>query len=245
VSAIPSGRGITYQTLEIGLLVFCCCAVPAVGQNPQSDQAHQANDCRLAQQVLTLGQPANKHAWAVRVIGNCGAAGGQTLATVLLRHRADQAPSPEFEALVESASLVRDRCLFERALAIASDADAGSAARVESIRILYHLLNPATLAPYAMFVEAPNAERHAMPLVSSTGDSEGDPLPTDALAQVVSSMAVVRSDAGAPEEVRRAASVLWLDARDTVLRAQLCPTNPDSAACDEVIERWFEEHPES
>ena len=57
---------------------------PAMGQNADSVQLR--NECRLAHQILTKGQPANQRDWALEFIRRCGSLGGEAIAHLIRSH---------------------------------------------------------------------------------------------------------------------------------------------------------------
>jgi hypothetical protein len=204
-------------------------------------QDRHAMECRQAYAILTHAQ-AGDHAWAVQVAGTCEAQGAQALASVLDEHRGDASPD-SLEPVVEAAALITDRTMYEKALGIAMDHGAGTGARVQAIRIVYHQLNPGAFAPYAVFVTAPGP---SMPLitpgVSTGGASRGVPLPGDVHRAVFDAMRSVAGDAAAPADVRTAAEVLEHDAEHGVLKARLCSASTSESDCDDRIERWRRKH---
>jgi hypothetical protein len=110
------------------------------------------NDCRLAHQVLTNGQPAVKRSWALAIVAGCGPLGGEALAHLLREHRFDTEQNPELERIVTSATKLTDRAIYEAAIAVAQDRTAGVVGRVEALRTLYNQLTPGSFAPYESFV---------------------------------------------------------------------------------------------
>lgn len=102
---------------------------------------HHRNDCRLAHQVLTHGQPAVRRAWALEVAPGCGALGGQALAAALEELR-NASAGAELEAVVYAASRLTDATVFQAALRLGSDAGAGPDARVAAWRVVQYQLVP-------------------------------------------------------------------------------------------------------
>lgn len=162
---------------------------------------HQA-DCRLAAQVLTLGQPANKRDWAVRFARSCGSVGGEAIGRALREHRTDVHTNEELELLVTSTSALIDAAIFEAALDVAGDPDAGVVARVQAVRAIYFQLHPGRLDPYESFL--PGHEEAYFPL--SHHEEHGTPLPPDAHERAAVLAELLRSDAD--ERIRSAAEKL-------------------------------------
>jgi hypothetical protein len=162
----------------------CLIAGPlaAQGGSGKEDYAdeHHRNDCRLAGQVLTLGQPADRRAWALETAPTCGASGGQALAAVLDgQHGA--ADGVELEALVFATSRMRDGSVFQAGLRLGADAGAGDAARAAGWRVALYQLVPGS---YAAPVEVEEGDfAGGADEASSAAPVAGAPLPADAAAQ--------------------------------------------------------------
>jgi hypothetical protein len=109
--------------------------------NPVSDSARARNDCRLASQVLTSSQPANKVEWAAGAILRCGDA-----AIVLGQALAQTAPGSAEEVLVvRSALKVSDRHLLDAVIAILDDGARPAAKQLAALSVAATLVNPETL----------------------------------------------------------------------------------------------------
>lgn len=168
---------------------------------------HHRNDCRLAHQVLTLGQPAKKRAWALSVAPSCGPLGGEALAHILREHRGDVAWTQASEDIVLAATNLIDRSLFETGLHIAADPSAGPVARVQAVRVVYHQFNPGVYEEYAGFVEGSSLKGLAVGAmrISSEPPARAEPLPVGRYDLAEKVMREIVGDPSAPAILRRAA----------------------------------------
>lgn len=118
----------------------------------QPDSVKHRNDCRLASQVLTLGQPANRRTWALRILPTCGRTGATAVAEVLRSSRQDRVWRAGLEEVVMMASVLHDAEIFSAALGVANDGSAGKAARIQAFRVLFYQLSPGRADPYESFL---------------------------------------------------------------------------------------------
>jgi hypothetical protein len=146
------------------------------GRESYADEQHR-NDCRLAHQVLTDGQPANKHDWALETAPGCGALGGEALAAVLLAHRGDDTAGDELEVVVGASVMLRDAALFRAGLQLAGDAAAGRAARVAGWQVVHAQLTGVYPAP----TEGEEDAGQVSSTLISAPVVRGVPLPADHL----------------------------------------------------------------
>jgi hypothetical protein len=108
------------------------------------------NDCRLAAQVLTTGNPAVHLRWAASKIRVCPGGGDAVAASILgLRTSRDTAL---LNTVSWPASEIRDRRIHDAALSIFVDKAASPEARIFAIRSLVWLFSPATPLDYSMFL---------------------------------------------------------------------------------------------
>lgn len=96
------------------------------------------NDCRLAAQVLTTGQPAPKREWALATIPDCG---GDAPAAVAATWRLMPADSTTLDLLVAASVHRLDARTLAAASDVAGDRGAPTATRLAALR---------TLASYAL-----------------------------------------------------------------------------------------------
>ncbi len=117
-----------------------------------TDSILRRNNCRLAEQILTHGEPANKRAWALWQISVCGTSGAEVLAPLINAHRGEEEFSAALDSLIIAGRELIEPVLFETALDIASDASAGRSARVQAIRLLFAMLTPGHVGSYESFL---------------------------------------------------------------------------------------------
>lgn len=217
-------------------------ATPVTSQGHGDEQAwlvQHRNDCRLAQQVVVHGRPANKRDWALGQLNSCGALGGQTLAAAIPQYRMVSAPGGEMEKLVQSAAYLTDGNVFNAALVLAADESAAGAARVQAIRIAYHQLNPAIYQSYEAFLTNSLETRivHSAS-ITSEAPQRGTPLPDDALDRVIRVLHRILATASAPQPVRQAAMYLLDDVQGKQLRLRVCGADLSPAECDRRLDEW-------
>lgn len=176
--------------------------MPLHAQNPVSDSVQLRNSCRLAAQVIKRGQPANKRGWALQILPMCGATASNVITTRLRQRRGVEGNSPELDELAYLTTIFKDAGVFSTALEIAADRGAGTAARVQAIRIAYFQLNPGTSEPFEAFA------RDQTFVYGSNPDAPmivGQPLPSNAAVVAAAVATLIRQDSSAPEPVRLAA----------------------------------------
>lgn len=203
-------------------------AAAQAGRDTAADRRHRA-DCRLAHQVLTKGQPAVKREWALGKIRVCEELGGEALAAELRRHRQAESPTEALEEAVRATRDFVDARLAEVALDITSDPSAGTAARVQAIRVLSYQITPGSSASFEELTD-PGEEtffhHHGAPVV-------GERLPEEFPRRIFETLADIHSDDGNPESLQNAASNVGLQ----VLLEKICPPEVESQACDRKFER--------
>lgn len=215
---------------------------PARAQDP--DAVQHRNECRLAIQVLTHGQPANKRDWALDQVTTCGAAGGQTLARELTRLRAARGNTREFERVVAALAGLQDGAIFRSALSLAADGSAGSAARVNAIRTIFHQLVPSSFVEYDQVVRPEGDDSPALlPAFSSEGVPIGAPLPADRSQLAEATLRQVGEDERSPPEVRAAARWVLPLAALRAAKERLCTPAMSADACTAAVDAWLEERP--
>jgi hypothetical protein len=231
---------IRWNLLALGA---CLIAGPlaAQGGSGKEDHAdeHHRNDCRLAAQVLTLGQPADRRAWALETAPTCGASGGQALATVLDgQHGA--ADGAELEALVFATSRMTDGSVFQAGLRLGSDAGAGDAARAAGWRVALYQLVPGSYAAPGDVEEGDfggGADE-----ASSAAPVRGAPLPADAAAQARQAVQGIQS---ADDAVREAMDDLLFAAELEERIARVCAPGATlwDDACAQAVDADEAAHP--
>lgn len=210
-------RGVLVRWTIALLSLLMLHAAPAVAQ-VRPDSAPHRSDCRLARQVLLHGQPANKRPWALGYIVTCGAGAGETVAEILRRHRSDVTVARELDELVTAVSGLVDRGLALAALDVARDPGAGTAARVQALRLLYFQVRPGAIVEYASLahwgyepgaVDAQGNQRiRVQPLEQDFVERpvyHGAPFGSGDLEAIARAVGVLASDAS-PAEVSHAAA---------------------------------------
>jgi hypothetical protein len=171
----------------------------------QSDSVRIRNWCRLATQVVEQGQPANKRPWAVRVLPICGSAASRTVQSILRRYRMGEENTPALDDAASIAAIFKDAGVFSTALEIAQDRSAGSAARVQALRIAYFQVNPGASETYQEFTAEPDSILVIYDPDPDAPMTVGTPLPPDAAQLAAAAGRSIRADPTAPEKVKRAA----------------------------------------
>jgi hypothetical protein len=106
---------------------------PEYRQKREGADVHLRNDCRLAVQVLTHGQPANKRDWALWRISGCDESGPPVLARMWREVAADSASIDE--AIYRSVRL-RDRRVYDVVSSIARDRSVPALKRAAALHLL-------------------------------------------------------------------------------------------------------------
>lgn len=187
--------------LLIGAGLPSCATAQA---NP--DSIHRRNDCRLAAQVLTTGNPRPRLEWAAQVIQQCPAVGA-TVAEGLSRHRTSR-DTTFLNWITFGANSVQDRAMLETGLAVLQDASASAEARVYAARLLYWLLYPSAGVYYGTMVDADGDGRWPCIAFGSSSHLElvrGAALPADWRQQVHTAADAIARDSTVPAPAREAA----------------------------------------
>lgn len=164
----------TFAIATLAAIVGPGCVAAQPGQDVQL-----RNDCRLAQQVLVHGQPANKLDWALGVINGCGPEGADVLATLLRENRSAAARSPTLDRVADRATMIVDSAIFNAALSVATDLNAGEAARIHALSVLYTQLTRA-YRPYGELVQSYASETIILEGPTTAGPLNIRILPADA-----------------------------------------------------------------
>ena len=125
----------------LGLAVFTCAsgAAPLSAQRVNPGEIQHRNDCRLADQVLTLGQPANRQEWALQYIGSCGEEGGDV---ILGLWNSPPSSDSELQALYYASIHVADERIFDVAFTVAQDLAAPAPLRLAALGTLVTYVRP-------------------------------------------------------------------------------------------------------
>lgn len=148
-----------------------------------ADTAHRAKlraDCRLAEQILTEGQPAVKRDWALGVIGACPG-----LADVLAQlWRDPPTDEQELEKLFSLSREVRDCDVFTAVREVASSPSRPSLSRIAALAVLGSYLRPTLILDFDGLQPREDIGPIGWSSVWGRGSDlppqeEGDPLPDD------------------------------------------------------------------
>lgn len=172
--------GLTRSTLGGAILVLTCLLPRHLLSQDRPGEVALRNDCRLAQQVLIHGQPANKYDWALSFVENCGTEGATAIASELREFRHLNGRTVHLDQLVEIAQRMIDPELLSAARDIAADEQSGEAARIHAIRLLVAQVADMDL-PYEAFTSSSrDGSNLTLGAVTSRGASILRTLPVDA-----------------------------------------------------------------
>jgi hypothetical protein len=161
----------------------------------ERDDVHLRNDCRFAAQVLTTGEPAPHHDWAVAYSDRCDESGPPALAALWRRLSDDRT---ELGRVTYKTSSLRDQRLLDAMVATARDRSRPTLVRLATFQVLMSYFDTATYMPLEDLERPPVgsplsfqfdfvAEDGAQPLSASAPDTilavlhelaAGDPDPT-------------------------------------------------------------------
>ncbi len=204
-----------HKGLAFVLLLLACAARPSFATaqaNP--DSVHPRNDCRLAAQVLTTGNPRSRLEWAAQLISRCPGAGA-TVAEALARRRTVQ-DTVLLDRITLGANSVRDRAMLDVGLSVLQDAEASVEARVYASRLLYWLLYPSAGVYYGTLVDSDGDG--SWPCIEFGASShlelnQGTPLPADWRERVHTAASAPTRDVSVPAPVRQSAVCVALRSR--------------------------------
>lgn len=169
-------------------------AYPAVAQEPEyrpkreREDAQLRNDCRLAVQVLTHGQPANKREWALDTIDRCDESGPPVLAAMWKEVAAD---SGSVGHMIYRSVYMRDRRVYDVVSALARDRSVPALKRAAALHLLGRWARPGFTLEYEQFF-APgfeSVEKNGVQYSSMNHDTQhegAEPLPATIRQEVLS-----------------------------------------------------------
>jgi hypothetical protein len=194
------------------LLLALFAGLPAcAGAQANPDSIHRRNDCRLAAQVLTTGQPRPRLEWAAHVMPGCPQA-GRTVATALSEYRTSS-DTALLNWITLPANSLRDGEVFQAAMGVLQDRSATATARVFANRVLMWLLYPTAGVYYSTLVDLDGDGRHpciAFGASSHASVREGAVLPDDWRGRIHAANTRIMQDDGEPAPVRQSAVCLVL-----------------------------------
>lgn len=143
------------RTLTAAIVILLAFrAIPAFAQDPEHrqqrerDDVHLRNDCRLAVQVLSAGQPATKREWALDTINLCDESGPPVLARMWRESGADSASVDE---VIYRSVYLRDRRVYDVVSAIASDRSVLGLKRAAALHLLGRWAEPGFSLEFGAF----------------------------------------------------------------------------------------------
>jgi hypothetical protein len=131
-----------------GLLAIALVATPLSGQaNP--DSVKLRNDCRLAEQVLTTGEPGPQRTEALKIIGLCG---GEATPTLVLLWSSAGDDRAEVELLVTATRAFVAAPVVDALFSTLTPAGRPLNARVAALLVLLTYADPSVLPGFDAFV---------------------------------------------------------------------------------------------
>ena len=126
-----------------GLLLSLCLAIPCIAQaQADPDTVKLRNDCRLAAQVLSTGQPAPHRDQALATIGRCGAEGAAALVSLWGGSFADRA---ELVQWVGATRRVATDAMADRLFSIMADPSSPLDKRLATMMVMVTWVDPHAL----------------------------------------------------------------------------------------------------
>lgn len=178
------------------------------------EEVRRRNSCRLAEQVIRTGQPANKTDWAWDYLSSCPPETQVPLLAIRMERARHSSDVEVVSTALLRASTMRDGALFNEVLEIAADPQSSVTARVYAFVTLEAIYDPSRHADYGLFVRmgtlgdsarGPCSTKRSHPLVSEAGVT---PIPPDYRQQITALAARISADPAQPRQVRGAARCL-------------------------------------
>jgi hypothetical protein len=180
------------------ILVLPACAA---AQQGTSDSVHIRNQCRLATQIVTTGNPEPHATWAYEQISRCGAQGGAAVAAAI-RSARQLSDTDALDRITGPALYLVDGQVVGAALDIVEDRAATKQARVFAFRTLILAVSPGRVLTYE---QLSGRDCFGLPRNLHHEIERGAPLPADFRERIRSAAEMVGGDAEAAPEVHRAA----------------------------------------
>jgi hypothetical protein len=189
------------------MAMLSACASSSILAQAEPDSVHRRNECRLAAQVISTGNPAPRKDWALAVIRTCRE-GGAALARAISRARTNP-DTAALNALTAPTVQLRDGAVFATALEIAGDRSASVEARVFAIRTLIWSMYPGGGINYPDLSGGSHRCLGYGPSLH-TEVTQGAALPRDYVARAKSLARTLTENVTEAVPVRRAASCLGI-----------------------------------
>ena len=198
--------------MTAGLLLLMASASCALAQ-ADPDSVKRRNDCRLAGQVLSTGQPATHYDWALEKAWHCPDAAAGIAS--LLRASTASRDAAALEALTRPTQRLRDGQIFSVAIAIVGNKAASQEARVYAARTLLYALRPDSGIEYDALIDRNQQCYGGGPGPHQSYTNGTTPLPGDYAQQVRSMGERIMRDASETPQLRHVGMCLYL-AREAV-----------------------------
>jgi hypothetical protein len=176
------------------------------------DSVRRRNNCRLAEQVISIGHPEPRTEWAWQYIGFCEPSRKvRVYRAAIQQARTSTDTTLIFRAILPAVGL-RDGVLFREVVEVAGDRSASVPARVIAFVALAAIRNPNRSPSYDEFIGGLDengiprrscSARRSHPYIYDEGPT---PLPADYLKQIENLSSRVRLDPSQPADVRSAAA---------------------------------------
>jgi len=190
--------------VAVGFATFAAGSAKAQ-TNP--DSVKLRNDCRLAVQVISTGNPAPHLEWARSLIGNCGRGEWAKASSAAVRRLRTSTDPNILRIEWRNLWMLRDADLFAAAGEIAGDPSSSTLARLWALRTLANYVDPEgvyVLQPsFGASQDVPACISNRR--VGSPHITPAKPLPTDFAQQTRDMAHRITSKAGADVSVRAAA----------------------------------------
>lgn len=195
------------------LLAAAVLALPRLATaqaNP--DSVHHRNQCRLAEQVITTGNPATHTDWAWLYIDACDPSERAEAYLAALQQVRKSSDLRVIHRAVMPIVWLHDGRLFEAAMQLAADPEAATPARVVAFVALARVKRPLAAARYEWFIGESDiggvpAARCAGRSGHAVGVTPGTtPLPTNYREQIAEMARRIADAPSQPRDVRSAAS---------------------------------------
>lgn len=154
-------------------------------QSEVRDSVHHSNDCRLAEQVLSTGNPKPNYDWALELIVSCGPGAADVVAALWKRPPADTAGL--FKLFIAS-SRFRDGRIYNAANAVVADRSKPDLVRLTALGVLASFAQPGVVLDFKNLRRLPPGPfmwQNPFGRMSHSLAEEGViPLPSDVTTQV-------------------------------------------------------------
>lgn len=239
---VSSFTGKCAATLATVVMALAAPNAELHAQSDRADSVKHRNDCRLAEQVLVHGQPANRRNWALSTFVICTEAG--RIAVQMLQQAVADSPA-QLDEIVSAVSSLRDPDLALAAADLATDPSASTTVRVQALRILYSQAVPGFAIPYAGIISSQViVDSSASSVTSETWPPDqfvthipvfGAQLPRTVVEAISARLEALMNDSRAPRDVRVAAERAEGAMSALLVVMTTCPTGTPIHVCLERL----------